>query len=71
MDEAKVAWQIGELRADAGSGGAICKCLLNTGMQVIDCGVAVLSMHSPFELTHTLDVYNLYLAYVAFCVSVN
>lgn len=67
LDEAKVAWQIGELgKVDQGGGGTICKYAASMGMQVLDCGIPVLSMHAPYELTHTLDVYNLYLAYKAF-----
>lgn len=67
FDKSNILWQVGELGAvDVGGGGTICKYAAETGMNVLDCGVPVLSMHSPYELTHTLDVYNLYLAYVAF-----
>lgn len=66
-DEHQVAWQTGELgKVDLGGGGTIAQFMANLGMQVIDCGVPVLSMHSPFELTCKADIYNAYLAYGAF-----
>ena len=50
MDADDVAWQIGELgRLDLGRGGTIAKYVANRGIPVIDIGVPVLSMHSPFE----------------------
>jgi aspartyl aminopeptidase len=62
-----IPWQTGELgKVDAGGGGTIAKYLANLGMEVIDCGVPVLSMHSPFEITSKIDVYFTYLAYKAF-----
>lgn len=67
LDKGKVVWQIGELGAvDQGGGGTICKYAAKLGMQVLDCGVPVLSMHAPYEVTHTLDVYNQFLAYTCF-----
>lgn len=67
FNKAGIPWQTGELgKVDAGGGGTICKIMAQMGMQVIDCGVPVLSMHSPFELTHTLDVYYTFLAYQCF-----
>ncbi|MDD4327278.1 MAG: hypothetical protein PHU83_03535, partial [Eubacteriales bacterium] len=42
------------------------KFMANMGMEVLDCGVAVLAMHSPFEVTSKIDVYYTYLAYKAF-----
>lgn len=66
-DDHQVAWQTGELgKVDLGGGGTIAQFMANLGMQVIDCGVPVLSMHSPFELTCKADIYNAYLAYSAF-----
>lgn len=67
LDENKIAWQTGELgKVDAGGGGTICKYMANMGMEVLDCGVAVLSMHAPFEVTSKIDIYYTYLAYKAF-----
>lgn len=65
MDENGIAWQIGELgRLDLGGGGTIAKYVANRGISVLDIGVPVLSMHSPFEVIHKTD---LYMAYRAFC----
>ena len=62
-----IPWQTGELgKVDAGGGGTIAKYLANLGMEVIDCGVPVLSMHSPFEIISKIDLYFTYLAYRAF-----
>ncbi|KAJ3448488.1 m18 family aminopeptidase 1-related [Anaeramoeba flamelloides] len=51
---------------DVGGGGTIAKFMAYWGMQVIDCGVPVLAMHSPFEITSKVDLYMTYLAYKAF-----
>ena len=51
---------------DAGGGGTIAYIMAKYGMQVIDSGVAVLSMHSPYEVTSKVDVYEAYKAYRAF-----
>ena len=62
-----VVWQTGELgRVDLGGGGTIAVYMANLGMQVIDCGVPVLSMHAPLEVTSKVDVYSAYLGYKAF-----
>ena len=62
-----IPWQTGELgKVDAGGGGTIAKYMANTGMDVIDCGIPVLSMHSPFEITSKIDLYFTYLAYKTF-----
>ncbi|MDD4717266.1 MAG: aminopeptidase [Eubacteriales bacterium] len=67
LDSKNIPWQTGELgKIDAGGGGTICKFMANMGMEVLDCGVAVLAMHSPFEVTSKIDVYYTYLAYKAF-----
>ena len=67
FDEEKVAWQTGEMgKIDLGGGGTIAMFMANLGMQVIDCGTPVLSMHSPFEIAGKGDVYNTYRAYRAF-----
>ncbi len=55
---ADVCWQMGELGAvDAGGGGTVAKYVANLDIDVIDVGVPVLSMHSPYEVVSKLDVY--------------
>jgi aspartyl aminopeptidase len=67
LDEAGVVWQTGELgKVDAGGGGTIAMYVSNQNVEVVDVGVPVLSMHSPFEVTSKLDVYHTYLAFSAF-----
>ncbi len=67
MDKDGVYWQIGELGAvDAGGGGTIAKFVASMNIDVVDLGVPILSMHSPFELSSKLDVWNTYLAFKAF-----
>ena len=62
-----VAYQTAELgRVDVGGGGTIAYILANYGMDVIDSGVAVLSMHAPWEVTSKIDVYEAYRGYQAF-----
>lgn len=62
-----VIWQSGELgKVDQGGGGTIAMYVGNLNMNVIDCGVPVLSMHSPFEITAKSDIYMAYKAYMAF-----
>ncbi len=67
MDENKVHWQIGELGAvDVGGGGTIAKFVAMMNIDVVDLGVPVISMHSPYEVISKLDLYNTYLAFKAF-----
>lgn len=67
MDEAGIAFQTAELgRVDAGGGGTIAYIPAKYGMDVIDCGVGVLSMHSPWEVTSKADIYEAYRCYKAF-----
>ncbi len=67
MEDAKVAYQTAELgKVDAGGGGTIAYIMSLYGMDVIDCGMAVLSMHAPWEVTSKSDVYEGYKAYKAF-----
>lgn len=67
MDEAGVCFQTAELgRVNAGGGGTIAYIPAKYGMNVIDSGVAVLSMHAPWEVTSKVDVYEAYRGYVAF-----
>ena len=67
MDAQSVAYQFAELgKVDAGGGGTIAYIMANYGMEVIDSGVAVLSMHAPWEVTSKADVYEAYKGYKAF-----
>jgi len=67
MDEAKICYQTAELgKVDVGGGGTIAYILSLYGMEVIDCGVAVLNMHAPWEITSKADVYETYKGYVVF-----
>ena len=67
MDEEQVAFQTAELgKVDQGGGGTIAYILANYNMEVIDCGVAVLNMHAPWEITSKVDVYEAYRGYCAF-----
>ena len=67
MEAEGVYWQAGELGAvDAGGGGTIAKFVSHMDVDTVDLGVPVLSMHSPFELTAKLDVFNTYKAFKAF-----
>lgn len=67
MDENNVTWQTAELgKIDLGGGGTIAYILANYGMDVIDCGVPVHSMHAPWEITSKVDLYEMRKAYVAF-----
>ena len=62
-----IPYQVSELgKVDAGGGGTIAYILANKGMDVIDCGVPVLSMHAPYEVTSKFDVYTAFTAYKAF-----
>lgn len=63
-----IIWQTGELgKVDEGGGGTIAQYAANLGIDVLDCGIAVLSMHSPFEITSKIDIYMTYNAYKVFC----
>jgi aspartyl aminopeptidase len=67
LDKAKIPWQTGELgKVDKGGGGTVAKYFSRLGMEVIDLGAPVLSMHSPYEITSKVDLYSSYLAYLAF-----
>ncbi len=63
----KVKWQIGELgKVDQGGGGTVSVYFAYHGMDIVECGTALLSMHSPFEIASKADVYGTYQAYKAF-----
>ena len=68
FDNGNAVWQVGELGAvDVGGGGTVAKYIANLGIDTVDVGVPVLSMHAPYELISKADVYSLYLACLAFC----
>lgn len=70
FDDEKVSWQVGELgKVDIGGGGTVAQYMAYYGMEVVDCGVAVMGMHSPFEIVSKVDVYMSYKAYRAFMQS--
>jgi aspartyl aminopeptidase len=67
FNNAGVIWQTAELgKIDEGGGGTIAQFLANYNMDVVDCGPAVISMHSPYEVVSKADVYHSYLAYNVF-----
>ncbi|MCL2213998.1 MAG: aminopeptidase [Treponema sp.] len=67
LDRNNVQWQFGELgKVDKGGGGTIALYAAQLGIEVLDCGVPVLSMHSPFEVISKIDLYTTYRGYVAF-----
>ena len=62
-----IKYQVAELgKVDIGGGGTIAYILANKGVDVIDCGVPVLSMHAPYEVTSKFDIYEAYRTYKAF-----
>ena len=67
FDREGVAWQTGELgKVDQGGGGTIAYLLAQHGMDVLDCGVPLLGMHSPFEIASKVDIYMAYKGFKAF-----
>jgi aspartyl aminopeptidase len=67
FDKNSIPWQTGELgKVDAGGGGTISAYMAKHGMNVIDAGVPVWSMHAPYEVISKIDLYYTYLAYKAF-----
>ena len=67
FNEHGVIWQAGELgKIDEGGGGTIAKFLAIHGLEIIDCGTPLLSMHSPFEVASKADLYMTFKAYRAF-----
>ena len=67
FNENNIKYQLAELgKVDIGGGGTIASILANKGVDVIDCGVPVLSMHAPYEVTSKYDIYSAYNAYETF-----
>ena len=58
FNENKILWHVAELgKVDAGGGGTIAQYVANLGVEPVDCGVPVLSMHAPFEVVSKLDAF--------------
>ena len=67
LERNDIKYQIAELgKVDIGGGGTIAYIIANKGADVIDCGVTVLSMHAPYEVTSKYDIYSAYKTYKAF-----
>ena len=67
LDDDGVAYQVTEMgRVDLGGGGTIAYMCAKYGMNVIDAGVAVLSMHAPYEVISKVDLYEAYRCYCTF-----
>ena len=67
FNDNKISYQSSELgKVDKSGGGTIALTLANRGMDVLDCGVPILCMHSPYEICSKYDIYQAYKAYEAF-----
>lgn len=67
LEENNITYQISELgKVDIGGGGTIAYIMANKGVNVIDCGIPVFSMHSPYEVSSKYDLYMAYQAYKTF-----
>ncbi len=67
FEKEKINWQVAELgKVDHGGGGTVAMYFAYYGMDVLDCGPALLSMHSTFEVSSKADIYSAYNAYKAF-----
>ena len=67
LEKNGIKYQVAELgKVDVGGGGTIAYILANKGVDVIDCGVPVLSMHAPYEVTSKFDIYSAYKTYQTF-----
>lgn len=67
LEQNNISYQVSELgRVDLGGGGTIAYILADKGIDVIDCGIPILSMHSPYEVSSKFDIYEGYRTYYAF-----
>ncbi len=67
FNDSAIPWQCGAMgKVDEGGGGTVAKYLAKLGMEVLDCGPAVMSLHSPFEIISVADIYLSYRGYLAF-----
>ena len=72
LDENKIVYQFTEMgKVDQGGGGTISSILAEYGMEVIDAGLPVLSMHAPWEVISKLDLFENYRFYKAFVETTN
>lgn len=70
LNQKGIRWQNGEMgKVDIGGGGTVAKFYAQEGIRVVDAGVPVIGMHSPFEIVSKADVYETYLAYKTFMES--
>jgi aspartyl aminopeptidase len=66
-DSSGITWQSSLIgKQEEGGGGTVALTLAEYGMNIVDCGAPVLSMHSPFEISSKADVWMTYKAYSAF-----
>jgi aspartyl aminopeptidase len=67
LDANKIQWQYGGWgKVDKGGGGTIAREFADLGIEVLDCGIPALSMHSPFEVISKIYLWTAYRAYMAF-----
>lgn len=67
LDNNNIIWQTGELgKVDQGGGGTVAAYIANLNVDVVDIGIPILSMHSPFETASKFDIYMAYKAFKAF-----
>jgi len=67
LDENKIPWQLNCLgKVDGGGGGTIANYLCNLNTEVLDSGVPLLGLHSPYEIISKVDLYATIKAYIAF-----
>ncbi|MGA1820650.1 MAG: aminopeptidase, partial [Thermoplasmatota archaeon] len=67
LNKNKIPWQYTELgKVDEGGGGTVAKFLAELNMDVVDAGPALISMHSPMEISSKADIWSTYNAYQAF-----
>lgn len=72
LNSSNIVWQTGELgKVDEGGGGTVAMFLAQVGIRTIDVGPALLAMHSPFEISSKLDIYETYRAYKIFYEKMN
>lgn len=71
MDSNNITYQVSELgKVDAGGGGTIAYILANKNLNVIDCGIGLLNMHAPFEVSSKSDIYEMYCGNLAFLTNI-
>lgn len=67
LDNNNITYQFTEMgKVDQGGGGTIAYILANYNVEVIDCGLPVLSMHAPWEVTSKLDLFESYKGFLVF-----